>query len=177
MIIFQLEGESDGSDDDEDESGGRRSSRYVPPKLAPMHYEGDETAASRQEKLLERAKRRALSSSMVRELQEEYLDAPSELGSRVDSGAGPSGPSKADLERQEYEETYFTRLPVPKEKRKKRPNSSVNAMANELTNFGSDFQALEGESTPKRSKKTPKGKKMPKGKKGGTEMRIQWGTL
>lgn len=131
-----------------------------------MHYEGDETAASRQEKLLERAKRRALSSSMVRELQEEYLDAPTELGSRVDAGPGPSGPSKADLERQEYEETYFTRLPVQKEKRKKRPNTSVNSMANELTNFGSDFQALEGESTPKRTKKSLKGKKAPKGKKG-----------
>jgi len=159
-----LENDSDSSDDDEEGGGEKKSSVYVPPKLAPMHYEGDETAASRQEKLLERAKRHALSSSMVRELREEYLDAPTEMGSRVDTGPGPSGPSKLDIERQNYEETYFTRLPVPKEKRKKRSLNTMGSLADELTNFGSDYKALEGESTPKRAK--TRGSKTPKGKKG-----------
>ncbi|XP_059472908.1 neuroguidin [Neocloeon triangulifer] len=161
-MVSKLEGDSDSSEDEEGER--ERKSVYVPPKLAPMHYEGDETAASRQEKLLERAKRRALSSSMVRELREEYLDAPTELGSRVDSGAGPSGPSKEDLERQEYEETYFTRLPVAKEKRKKRKLPTMGSLADELINFGSDFRGLEGEVTPKRAKK--RGSKTPSKKKG-----------
>jgi U3 small nucleolar ribonucleoprotein protein LCP5 len=160
-----LQQDSDDSDEEEN-TGEKKSSAYVPPRLAPMHYEGDETAQSRQEKLLERAKRRALSSSMVRELREEYMDAPIELGSRVDPGAGPSGPSKADIERQNYEETYFTRLPVTKEQRNKRPLPSMGSLADELTSFGSDFRALEGESTPKRTKKTSKGSKNTKGKKG-----------
>lgn len=39
----------------------------------------DETEAEREKKRLERAKRRALSSSVIRELKEQYSDAPEEI--------------------------------------------------------------------------------------------------
>lgn len=39
----------------------------------------DETEAEREKKLLERAKKRALSSSVIRELKEQYSDAPEEI--------------------------------------------------------------------------------------------------
>lgn len=39
----------------------------------------DETEAEREKMRLERAKRRALSSSVIRELKEQYSDAPEEI--------------------------------------------------------------------------------------------------
>lgn len=83
------------------------SKKYVPPRLVPVHYgmnfgccllsmncfssflcswitpayfhHVDETEAEREKKRLERAKRRALSSSVIRELKEQYSDAPEEI--------------------------------------------------------------------------------------------------
>lgn len=48
---------------------------------------------------------------MLQDLKEEYLDAPTELssGSRAQQLL-----SKQQKEKQEYEETYLTRLPVTK---------------------------------------------------------------
>lgn len=42
-------------------------------------YHTDETEAEREQKRLEKAKRRALSSSVIRELKEQYSDAPEEI--------------------------------------------------------------------------------------------------
>jgi U3 small nucleolar ribonucleoprotein protein LCP5 len=82
--------------------------KYVPPRLVPVHYgrscgcpswvgvlflfsfacsrvthvdfhHTDETEAEREQKRLEKAKRRALSSSVIRELKEQYSDAPEEI--------------------------------------------------------------------------------------------------
>uniref|UniRef100_A0A8D0J2X9 Neuroguidin n=1 Tax=Sus scrofa TaxID=9823 RepID=A0A8D0J2X9_PIG len=58
-------------------SGKAIAKKYVPPRLVPVHY--DETEAEREKKRLERAKRRALSSSVIRELKEQYSDAPEEI--------------------------------------------------------------------------------------------------
>ena len=55
-------------------SGEGTAKEHVPPRLVPVHY--DEAEAEREEKRLERAKRRALSSSVIRELKEQYSDAP-----------------------------------------------------------------------------------------------------
>lgn len=42
-------------------------------------YHIDETEAEREKKRLERARKRALSSSVIRELKEQYSDAPEEI--------------------------------------------------------------------------------------------------
>lgn len=41
--------------------------------------DGDETPMTRQQKQLERAKKRALQSSVMQELREEYMDTPTEI--------------------------------------------------------------------------------------------------
>lgn len=41
--------------------------------------DGDDTIKQKQEKQLQRAKKRALSSSVIRELKEEYYDGPEEI--------------------------------------------------------------------------------------------------
>ncbi|KAL6038282.1 hypothetical protein STEG23_004199, partial [Scotinomys teguina] len=51
--------------------------KYIPPHLVPVHY--DETEAEHEQKRLDRAKKRALSSSVIRELKEQYSDAPEEI--------------------------------------------------------------------------------------------------
>lgn len=83
------------------------SKKYIPPRLVPVHYgmscacgllggsfvcflcqfqsnpcglyHIDETEAEREQKRLDRAKKRALSSSVIRELKEQYSDAPEEI--------------------------------------------------------------------------------------------------
>lgn len=132
--------------------------------------DGDETPMSRQEKLLERARRRALSSSLVRELREEYMDAPTELGSNVDgiaAGPGPAAPSREQRERQEYEEAYFTRLPQTKEQRHRtRRLPTLGTLSEELTNFGNDVLALEGGGAgPSSKRKRSSSQRGKKGKK------------
>lgn len=74
--------EEDEVEDGQSEASGKKSvkgvsKKYVPPRLVPVHY--DETEAEREKKRLERAKRRALSSSVIRELKEQYSDAPEEI--------------------------------------------------------------------------------------------------
>lgn len=62
---------SESSEDDTDDDSKRKKSSgsksesktgvYVPPKLTAVHYDGDETKAERERKMLERARKRALS--------------------------------------------------------------------------------------------------------------------
>lgn len=49
--------------------------------VSPLHCFPlpDDTGADREKKLLEQAKKRALSSSIIRELKEQYSDAPEEI--------------------------------------------------------------------------------------------------
>lgn len=72
------EDDNQDSDDDEDEDNEQeegvqavsstkkkgalkgKSGIYVPPKLRPVHYDGDETPADKEKKIIERAKKRAM---------------------------------------------------------------------------------------------------------------------
>uniref|UniRef100_T1GCF7 Neuroguidin n=1 Tax=Megaselia scalaris TaxID=36166 RepID=T1GCF7_MEGSC len=120
--------EKDDSDEDEDDdveedgveaiktsknkgASKNKSGIYVPPKLRPVHYDGDETQAEKEKRVIERAKKRAMTSSMLQDLKEELLDAPLEVssGSRAQQIF-----SKQQKEKEEYEEAYLTRLPVTK---------------------------------------------------------------
>lgn len=65
--------EEDSDEDNEQEAGVQavsssknkgaskgKSGIYVPPKLRPVHYDGDETQADKEKKIIERAKKRAM---------------------------------------------------------------------------------------------------------------------
>lgn len=72
------EDENEDSDEDEDEdkepeagvqavssskkkgASKGKSGIYVPPKLRPVHYDGDDTQADKEKKIIERAKKRAM---------------------------------------------------------------------------------------------------------------------
>lgn len=95
-------------------------------------------------------KKRALSSSILQELKEEYLDTPVEvtLASRAQNTI-----SKQQQEREQYEEEYLTRLPVGKnEKNQRKRFGTLGTLGDEITNFGS------GSSKRKKTIKRVKGK-------------------
>lgn len=111
--------ESEESEDDEAEEEKNRkrptkagsSGVYVPPKLIPMYYDEDEGKVDRNRKQIERAKKRSLGMSIIEDLKEEYLDTPVEI-----SGTSRAQQmfSRAQKEKEEFEETYLTRLPITK---------------------------------------------------------------
>ncbi|KAH6948667.1 hypothetical protein HPB50_025743 [Hyalomma asiaticum] len=76
-----LEAESDDESTGSIEKGseGKATKVYRPPKLAPVHYNEDETEKERKERLLERAKRKALCTSVMEELRSEFYDGPVEI--------------------------------------------------------------------------------------------------
>lgn len=80
---------------------------YVAPKVTAVPYDGDESRVVKRQKELERAKKRALQSSVMQELREEYADTPVEV--QINTVGLKNKQSKYDYERQKYEEDYFTR--------------------------------------------------------------------
>lgn len=88
----------------------------------------------RAKKQEERSKRHALSSSIMQDLREEYLDTPVEI---TQSSRAQQMLSRQQQERQEYEENYLTRLPVTKaDKHKRRQLSTLGTIGDEITRFG-----------------------------------------
>jgi len=166
-MISKVEESEESETEDEDNKVGSKEDKlkkgvYVPPKLAAVHYDGDESWADKQQRVLERARKRALGSSVMQELQEEYFDRPSEVSHR--------DATKATLVQQlhhkeEYEETYFTRLPTTKQERHRaRKMTTLGTLGDELTRFG-DLRALEGGAGASGSSGGTKKRKHFKGKK------------
>lgn len=121
----------------------RKPGVYIPPKLTSVPYE-DERTVDKQSKLLERSRNHALRSSVIQELKEEYLDIPVEVKA---TNSVQQKEDKYQKMKREYEENYFTRLPVTKEeKRKSKLKFSMGQLSNEITHF-EDTSILHGDAT------------------------------
>ncbi|KAM8960611.1 neuroguidin [Pelodytes ibericus] len=160
-------GDSDG--EGEAESGAPKKSqskgrKYIPPRLAPVHY--DDTEAEKEQRILERAKKRALSSSVIRELKEQYTDAPEEI--REGKAYHMMRHERDEQHRTTYEESMMVRLNMTRqEKARKKRVMAMTSQLNSLTHF-TDISALTGgegrtedflPSAKKSRKSTKKGKK------------------
>ncbi|XP_076392910.1 neuroguidin isoform X1 [Megachile rotundata] len=130
----------------------RKSNVYVPPKLAAVHYDGDETVADKIRKAGERVRRRAVSGAVLRELKEEYLDAPIEDTHGL--GEKQASLGRENKRKIEYEENYMTRLSVTKqEKHRRRQMTTVGTLGEEITSFGeSSFVSAKKRKTQKKGK-------------------------
>jgi U3 small nucleolar ribonucleoprotein protein LCP5 len=122
--MSQTHDDSDASEDESDDDSKAKDKRkskseeggvYVPPKLTAVHYE-DESKAERARKQLERAKKRALGSSIIQDLKDEYLDTPKEI---TGTNRAQQMLSREQQEKTEYEEAYLTRLPITKEEKRR----------------------------------------------------------
>uniref|UniRef100_UPI00358E1E00 neuroguidin n=1 Tax=Myxine glutinosa TaxID=7769 RepID=UPI00358E1E00 len=168
-------GNDENDEDDEAEKGVKarekdqkeaKGRKYIPPRVAAMPYDHDETAAEQRQRLLDRTRRRALSSSMIREMQEELGDAPVEQYEGLALHRMRDGTHERN--RREFEENMMIRLPVPKHERVRQRSLAMTEQLASLTHFR-DISALTGEALnidtdmlqPKKRKKVQK-----KGKKG-----------
>ncbi|XP_062335477.1 neuroguidin isoform X2 [Osmerus eperlanus] len=117
--------------------------KYVPPKIAPMHYEGDLTEADRKKEQADRQRRAALRSSVIQELRQQYSDAPEEIRERRDFQTERQG--RDEQHRKNFEEAMMVRLAVPKRDRavRKRGMLGMSGQLSGITRF-SDITALTG---------------------------------
>ncbi|MBN3304435.1 NGDN protein, partial [Amia calva] len=170
--------ESDDSEEEavgkknEEEDGGKREGasgrKYIPPKIAPMHYDGDVPEQERERRSAERVRRAALRSSVIQELREQYSSTPEEVRDRRDFQTDKE--SREELHKREYEESMMVRLNVTRKERiaKKRGLQGMSSQLNSITHFG-NISALTGqESGNPRPKKKKTIKK--KSKKRGNEI-------
>ncbi|XP_071341892.1 neuroguidin [Trachinotus anak] len=163
--------ESEESEDEAEmkaaaEKRGAHSSgrKYVPPKIAPVHYDGDMTEADRKKAQLERQRRAALRSSVIQELRQQYSDAPEEIRDRRDFQSNRE--SREETHRKNYEESMMVRLNMPKHQKnaRKRGMMSMSGQLSGITHFG-DITALTGGEGRQDGQNThPKKKKLMKKK-------------
>ncbi|XP_026161536.1 neuroguidin isoform X2 [Mastacembelus armatus] len=161
--------ETDGSEDGDDKQVASEKKadlgngrKYVPPKIVPVHYDGDVLETDRRKTQVEHHRRAALRSSMIQELRQQYSDTPEEIRDRRDFQSERE--SREEINRKNYEESMMVRLSVPKTSRKR----GVMAMSSQLsgiTHF-SDITVLMGSQggqdgkngCPKKKKKVMKKK-------------------
>lgn len=132
--------DKEGTDKKASYSGTKR---YIPPKIAPMHYDGDLTEADKKKAQSERLRRVALRSSVIQELRQQYSDAPEEIRDRQDFQSERE--SREELHRKSYEESMMVRLNVTKSQKnsKKRRMLGMSGQLSGITHF-SDISALTG---------------------------------
>uniref|UniRef100_A0A8C1J479 Neuroguidin-like n=2 Tax=Cyprinus carpio TaxID=7962 RepID=A0A8C1J479_CYPCA len=164
---------SESENSDEDDKGGNSkgekdpsaSRKYVPPRIAPVHYDGDMTEADRQKEQIDKQKRAALRSSVIQELRQQYSDAPEEIRDRRDFQTERE--SREELNRKNYEESMMVRLSMTREQRlRKRGMVGMTSQLSNITRF-SDISALTGGEAQDIDNPKPKKKKkiIKKGKK------------
>jgi len=154
--------DDDSSDEDDDvpKSDRPKSGVYVPPKVAPQHYDGEEEAPAQK---MEKAKKKYINKNLIREMQEEFLDTPVEIHNRGDSYSADL--QRAAKDKQRFEENYLTRLPTTKrEKHNQNAMSTIGILGDEIT----DFTGKRARSSNAKS-----GKRKAKGKKGGSKKRFR----
>ncbi|XP_068098354.1 neuroguidin isoform X2 [Hyperolius riggenbachi] len=143
MSKLEESDQEESGNEDEGVTGKKSHSRvkkYVPPRLAPVHF--DDTEADRERRILERAKKRALSSSVIRELKEQYTDAPEEI--REGRAYHMMQHEKEERHRTSYEESMMVRLNLTKkEKARKKRALAMTSQLSSLTHF-TDISVLTG---------------------------------
>ncbi|XP_043081932.1 neuroguidin [Puntigrus tetrazona] len=167
-LVSKLSESENSDEEDGGKSKGQKdpsgSRKYVPPRIAPMHYDGDMTEGDRQKEQIDKQKRAALRSSVIQELRQQYSDAPEEIRDRRDFQTERE--SREELNRKNYEESMMVRLGMTREQRlRKRGMMGMTSQLSNITRF-SDISALTGGEAqgidhpkPKKKKIIKKGKK------------------
>uniref|UniRef100_A0A8R1XPV5 Neuroguidin n=1 Tax=Onchocerca volvulus TaxID=6282 RepID=A0A8R1XPV5_ONCVO len=124
----ELESEDDGSDENASKA---KSKKYVPPKLMAVHYNEDEEEM--EERKIQRARRRALQSSLIQDLRAQYSEAPEEF--QDDSIVKRK--KQEDIEKRKYEEDYLIRLQMTKKEKHNKKIQNRQDILDELLHFGS----------------------------------------
>ncbi|KAL7072171.1 hypothetical protein ACQ4LE_008896 [Meloidogyne hapla] len=109
-------------------------------KNLPKTIESEQATKERSERKLDRAKRRAQNSQLVRELRDELEDGPEEIREEHPVFANDGLESRHAEARRRYEETNFVRLGMSREERKaarrRKHNTSMADELGKLLEFG-----------------------------------------
>jgi len=140
---------------------------YKPPRVVPVFYEGDMTVKQKQEKEAERRKKRAASSSDMRDLYQQHTDGPEEIRH---TGSGRLREDRKVLERKEYEESNFIRKSLTKKQLHAEKRVRTSSGLNEITSFP-DFGLFGAESKRDKVDGPAKRKSSSKGRKGLSKKR------
>ncbi|XP_052818606.1 neuroguidin-A-like [Mya arenaria] len=158
-------GSGSGSEEEED-----KSKVYKPPKLAAVHYDGDETMLEKKQRQVDHLRKRALNSDILQDLREQYDEGPQEIRETHDMHRLKE--NKRAKEKTRYEEDNFLRLPTMKKDQQTRQHVATISSLNTLTHFGSisalDMEDGDHSGVPNKRRKAEKskGKSKKKGKKG-----------
>nr|XP_002131175.1 neuroguidin-like [Ciona intestinalis] len=130
-----------GGEEESDEEVGEaeETKKYVPPHIAAMKYDEQETKGKGEremEKLRERTLRK---SSLISELAQESTDAPLEISHH---SSVKNKVVRDREERQRFEEDYFTRLNVSKKQKNAERELIRRSELDSLTKFG-NISALD----------------------------------
>ena len=120
------------------EGGG--TGAYRPPRISAMPGIVGSVGEEKEERR-EQDKKKALQSSLIRELREEVADTPLEFSASEQARSGRVAEKRRELER--YEEDNFLRLPTSK-KQRSRGNRGMNEMES-IMDFGRTEFSEEGE--------------------------------
>jgi len=121
--------------------GGGSGGLYVPPKVAQMRFDAED---DRKAKALQRAKKRAINSSIISELRHEFDVRPEEVSHSVHSNPKMHRFLK---DKTVFEEEYMTRMNLTKKQRNEAKRmQSMTSMASSLTHF-EDITALDIDDT------------------------------
>jgi len=149
------EGDDDGIGDEK-----RNSKKYVPPKLLAVPYNEESEKTT---KAIEKARKRAMSSSLIRDLQEQYGHGPEEIS---ETSGSRRKEAESQKDRMRYEEENFVRLQVSKAQKQTAKRVSAKSTLQSLLDFG-DYNVDEMPEEKKRKRSLTKGKSQGKGKSKG----------
>lgn len=161
----KIESDESGSGSDSGDEEEKSSKVYKPPKLAAVHYDGDETQSSKREKQMENLRKRALNSDILQDLKDQYNEGPEEI--RETRDLHRLKVDKRTKEKTRYEEEHFTRLTTTKKEKQSQQRVATISSLNNLTQFHSisalDMEEGQAADFPAKRRKVEKSK----GKKGG----------
>ncbi|CAD5209588.1 unnamed protein product [Bursaphelenchus okinawaensis] len=161
MFDAEGSGSEEGEGDDEDT---KTLKKYQPPMIVPRHF--DENGEEKRAKQLERARKKAMQSSLIQDLRAQYSDAPTLIRE------GPAM-NKMQREQQRFEEMNYTRLTLNKHEKKITKRKENMETLDSLLKFG-DYMAMDTVLEPGQQKKKVRGQKrrgQPTNKKGKKKRR------
>ncbi|CCD64206.1 LiPid Depleted [Caenorhabditis elegans] len=183
MDVEGDEEEEEEDEDDEEGKGAKEVKKYVAPRIRAVRYEEEDEAPNKQQ---EKAKRRAMQSSLIMELKNQYSDAPEEIREMSEKKY------QYDRERERYEEDNFTRIRLNKDQKRRSEQLGRSETLDDLLSFGDymmrgeDGRALSegnkrkratssgaGGDTKRHKKSQKERKKAAKGKKEGRKRAIR----
>ncbi|KAI9168568.1 hypothetical protein H9P43_007941 [Blastocladiella emersonii ATCC 22665] len=130
--------EMDGGDsEDEERTAAAKAGVYRPPKLAPVRYE--EGGAAARQRVNQRAVAAASRSRLMRDLEEEFGDAPEVRTAGLVESAATEQIDAHFAERTAFEEDNFLRLNLTRKDKKLAKQRERVSMGDEVRELMADF--------------------------------------